>query len=141
MVISKIAIKEKISGILGSITGVTSIFGSWQVCHNVCLALISLLSIIGITVSGMPLLFLTKIAVPVWITAFVLLLITLGLYLKKPCISGKLIIFNSGVIIFGIPFEALQRFSLYFRVLGSMVVLSVIILFIRNKITRGRANE
>src|SRR3989344_1558567 len=87
--------KQKAIGGLGSISGIASLMGSWQVCHSICLTLISLLSIIGITLTGMPLLFMTGLAKPFWIIAFILLLITLYFYIARGCISGKLILFNS----------------------------------------------
>src|SRR3989338_4532520 len=127
-------IKEKIIGAIGSISGITSIFGSWQVCHNICLGIVALLSVIGITITGMPLLFLTKVAVPFWIAAFVLLVVTIVIYLKKKCISPKLIIFNSGLIIAGIPFQPLQKFSKIFWVIGGLLAVLSIYLFIKDKI-------
>jgi len=132
--------KEKLAGITGSVSGVTSILGSWQVCHNVCLGLIALLSVVGITVVGMPLLFLTKIAIPIWIIAFVLLLITLGFYFKKKCISNRLILINSGLVIAGVPFQILQPFLVFFWVIGGILVIIGISLFIKDKIWR-RKNE
>ena len=132
-------LKEIIVGRLGSLSGVTSILGSWQVCHNVCLALIALLSIIGITLIGMPLLFLTKIAVPVWTLAFVLVIITIILYIKKrKCISGKLILFNAGLIIAGVPFSQLQNFRNLFWILGGALALIAVLLYAKGKIQKRR---
>ena len=130
--------KEKLAGITGTISGVAGVLGSWQVCHNVCLGLIALLGVVGITVVGMPLLFLTKIAVPLWIAAFVLLLITIGFYLKKRCISNKLIIINSGLVIAGIPFKILQPFLVFFWIIGGMLGILGISLFIKDKIWRRK---
>ena len=129
-------IKERIIGITGSVSGVTSILGSWQVCHNICLGLIVLLGVIGITVIGMPLAFLTKVAIPFWIVAFSLLIVTVIIYLKKRCISHKLIILNSGLIIAGVPFAPLQKFSVFFWVIGGLFVSASIYLFIKDKISK-----
>lgn len=135
-------IKEKIVGRLGSVSGVTSVLGSWQVCHNVCLGIIALLAIIGITIVGMPLAFLTKVAVPFWTAAFVLLLVTIGFYVKKKCISKNLIMFNSGLIIMGVPFQPVQKFSLFFWIIGGIFVVSSIAIFIKKKVhERGQKNE
>jgi len=130
-------IKEKVMGATGSVSGVASVFGSWQVCHNICLGLIAVLAVLGVTVTGMPLLFLTKWAIPLWTIAFVLLLITSYFYFKKKCISSKLMLFNLGVIIAGIPFQAVQRFSIYLWVVGGLLAFIAIIWFIRDKI-QGR---
>lgn len=129
-------LKERIAGAIGSVSGIASVLGSWQICHNVCLGLIALLSVIGITLTGMPLAFLTTVAVPIWSIAFVLLIVTLGFYFTKKCISGKLIIFNSGLIIAGIPFQPLQNYSIFLWVIGGILATTGIILFIKDKINK-----
>lgn len=129
-------VKEKIIGATGSVSGIASILGSWQVCHNICLGIIALLGIIGITVVGMPLLFLTKIAVPIWTVAVILLLVTIAIYMKKKCISKNLIILNSGLIIAGIPFQPLQKFSILFWTVGGILALAGISLFIKEKMQK-----
>lgn len=134
-------LKEKAIGATGSVSGITSIFGSWQVCHNVCLGLIALLGIIGITVVGMPLLFLTKIAIPLWSVAFVLLLVTIWFYIKKKCISQNLIMFNSGIIIAGIPFQPLQNFQILFWMIGGALVVVSSFIFIKSKIQKKREKK
>src|SRR3989338_9568996 len=123
--------KEKIIEATGSVSGIASILGSWQVCHNICLGIIALLSIIGITVVGMPLLFLTKIAVPIWTVAVILLLVTIVIYMNKKCISKNLIILNSGLIIAGTPFQPLQKFSILFWTVGGILVLTGVSFFIK----------
>ncbi len=125
--------KEKFIGILGSITGITSILGSWQVCHSVCLGIIAILSIIGITIVGMPLLFLTKVAIPFWIAAAVLLSISIGIYLKKRCISNKLIVFNTGLVIIAIPFQPFQKFSAVLWLIGGIFIILSLILTIKSR--------
>ena len=131
-------IKEKAIGATGSISGAASILGSWQVCHNICLGIIALLGIIGITIVGMPLFFLTKIAVPIWTVAVILLLVTIALYIKKKCISKNLIMVNSGLIIAGTPFQPLQKFSLFFWIIGGILVLTGISFFIKDKISKKK---
>lgn len=131
-------VKERIIGTTGSISGVASILGSWQICHNVCLGLIALLSILGITVVGMPLAFLTRLAIPLWTAAVILLGITTWFFVKKKCISGKLIMINSGLIIAGIPFQALQRFSIMFWIVGGIIAATGIGLFIKDKIQKQK---
>lgn len=127
-------LKEKLAGIAGSVSGIASVLGSWQVCHTVCLGIVALLAVIGITVVGMPLAFLTKVAVPFWIAAFVLLLVTFGLYVKKGCISKKLLVFNSGVLIAGVPFQPVQDYQKYLLVIGGLIVAASIYMFVIDKI-------
>lgn len=129
-------IKEKIIGLTGSASGITSVLGSWQICHNVCLGLVALLGVIGITVVGMPLAFLTKVAVPFWTAAFGLLLIIIFLYFKKRCISIKQIMFNSGLIIAGTPFQAIENFRILFWIVGGSLVFVSVSLFVKGKIQR-----
>ena len=115
--------KEKMLNVSGSVTGTLSFLGSYQVCHNTCLALISLLTILGFTVAGMPLLFLTKIAIPFWIIAISLLILILILKYKKLMnISEKTILLNSGLIIAGIPFQQVQEFNYVFWIIGGFLV-------------------
>lgn len=76
-------LNNKLIGATNAVSGGVSVLGSYQVCHNICMGLIFLLSILGITVFGMPLLFLTKIAKPFWIAAVILLLIMILLKLTK----------------------------------------------------------
>jgi len=130
-------LKERAIGVSGSASGLASIAGSWQICHNICLGLIAVLGAVGITVAGMPLLFLTKIAVPLWTAALALLLVTIAVYAKKRCISNKLIIFNSGLIIAGMPFAYMQRFSPFFWAAGGLVAFTGAALFIKDKL-QGR---
>ena len=132
---SKTHIKEKLVGAAGSLSGITSFFGSYQVCHNLCMSTIALLSLVGITVVGMPLLFLTKVAVPFWTAAVLILIITLLVYAKKRGVSGKLLIFNSGLIVAGVPFRQLSQFSLLFLSVGGALAALSLLLFLKDKIS------
>src|SRR3989338_7216188 len=129
--------KEKIIGSVGSVSGAASVLGSWQVCHNVCLGIIAALGLIGITLTGMPLAFLTNIAIPMWSVAVVLLLITLYVHYRKMCISRNLIFMNSGLIIAGIPFPQVQQFSVFFWVIGGVLAVTGISLFIKERMQKG----
>lgn len=130
----KKTVKEKGTGILGIFSGITSFLGSYQVCHSTCIAIISLLSLVGITIVGMPLLFLTQVAVPFWIGAFVLFGITLGIQLKKKCMSNNLILFNGGVLIAGIPFAPFQNYSIFLWIIGGSLAALSIAFFIKDKL-------
>ncbi|MBS3080251.1 hypothetical protein J4221_02160 [Candidatus Pacearchaeota archaeon] len=125
--------KGKALTVTSSVSGVMGFLGGYQVCHNVCLGIIALLSIIGISLVGMPLLFLTKVAIPFWITAFFLFVISLFFYIKNKCISKNLLLFNVGIIIAGVPFNSLKNFLVFFWIVGGTIVLISIVLFIRDK--------
>ncbi|MBI2558518.1 hypothetical protein HYW20_04300 [Candidatus Woesearchaeota archaeon] len=129
--------KEKILGASGSLTGILSFLGGYQVCHNACLALIALLTFLGFAVAGMPLLFLTKVAVPFWIAAVLLLAVMLVLKHKSIIhLSNKMLLFNSGLIIAGIPFQQLQQFNYVFWIIGGILVASSAILYFCSRYTK-----
>ncbi len=129
-------LKEKAIGATGSLSGAASILGSWQICHNLCLGSIAVLGVIGITITGMPLLFFTKIAIPLWTIAVILLFFVIWVYIRKKCISRNLIILNSGLIIAGTPFQSLQSFQVFFWTIGGALVVLGISLFIKDKIQK-----
>ncbi len=129
-------IKEKIIGSVGSVSGAASVLGSWQICHNVCLGIIAALGLIGITLTGMPLAFLTNIAIPMWSAAVILLLATIYMHSRKMCISKNLIILNSGLIVAGVPFQQLQQFSVFFWAIGGILALAGISLFIKERMQK-----
>ena len=129
-------IMEKAASFSSSISGALSFLGGYQVCHNVCLGIIALLSLIGITIVGMPLLFLTKVAIPFWTAAVLLFAITLALYFKKKCISKNLLMFNSGIIIAGIPFKAVQSYSIILWIIGGTLVVLSFLFYIKGKIRK-----
>ena len=129
-------IMEKAASFSSSISGALSFLGGYQVCHNVCLGIIALLSLIGITIVGMPLLFLTKVAIPFWTAAVLLFAITLALYFKKKCISKNLLMFNSGIIIAGIPFKAVQSYSIILWIIGGTLVALSFLFYIKGKIRK-----
>src|SRR3989338_11098700 len=120
-------IKEKVFGASGGITGTLSFLGGYQVCHNACLALIAFLTFLGFAAAGMPLLFLTKVAIPFWTAAVFLLILTIFLRYKKNIhFSDKMILFNSGLIIAGIPFQQVQQFDYAFWITGGVLAASSI---------------
>ncbi len=133
-----VSLKEKLVGRFGSVSGIAAFLGSYQVCHTVCMWLISLLALLGIAVVGMPLLFLQKIAVPVWTFAVLLFLLSLYFYIVKKCISGTLLLFNGGVLLAGVPFASVQNYNLYFWIAGGVIVFVSIVLFVRDKFPSKR---
>lgn len=116
-------IREKILGLFGSISGSLSFLGGYQVCHNACTALAGFLTFLGFAVAGMPLLFLTKVAVPFWTAALLILMAALALKYKKIVHApNKVIMLNSGLIIAGTPFQQVQQFNYVFWVIGGTLV-------------------
>ncbi len=127
-------IKEKFLAFGGSFSGVLSFLGSYQICHNLCMILITILAGIGIVLKGMPLLFLQKVATPFWTVAVLILFILIFLKLKnKVCVSNNNLFFNSGLIIVGFPFRLFGNYLIYFWVIGVVITLLSIIIFVRSK--------
>lgn len=129
---------EKTGSIASSISGTMGFLGGYQVCHNICLGIIALLSLIGITLVGMPLLFLTHVAAPLWIAAAALFLLTLVLYIKKRCVSLSMLLFNAGIIVAGFPFRFAQKASPLLWIVGGSFVVFGMVLFIRSRWLRRR---
>ncbi len=130
------ALGEKAVAASGTVSGVLGFLGGYQVCHSICIALISVLAAIGITLNSLPLLFLTKVAVPLWSVAAALLIITFFIYLRKHCVSRNLLLINAGLIIAGVPFESLQAYRIVFWIVGGVIALAGIGLFIHKKFRR-----
>lgn len=145
MVIVETTLKDKIiskiAGATGSISGGASVLGSWQICHNVCLGIVALLSIIGITITGMPLAFLTTVAVPMWIIALGLFMVVFALHLSRKCISPNLLIINFGLIIAGFPFSFIGRYEIIFWIIGGAFVFAGVTLYIRNKVMARKCEK
>ncbi len=133
--------KERFLGFFSSISGGLSFLGGWQVCHNLCLGIIALLSAIGITVVGMPLLFLTQYAVYFWSAAVLILIPTLILYWKnRKCVSSKLILFNVGIVIASVPFAQLQDYQIAFWAVGGILIAGSVWMLAKDSFQRGNKN-
>ena len=117
---------------LSGVSSSLSFLGGWQICHNICLAVIAFLSFIGISTVGMPLLFLTQYAAYFWSVAIVLLIPTLVMYFKnRYCMSKNLILFNIGIIVFSLPF--LQEISLVFWLIGGLIIFYSFGSYVKNR--------
>ncbi|MBI4010196.1 MAG: hypothetical protein HY361_03340 [Candidatus Aenigmarchaeota archaeon] len=116
-------VKEKVTSTFSVLSGSLSFLGGWQICHNLCLGIIAALSLIGITVVGMPLLFLTKYAVYFWLVAVLLLIPTLVMYwYNRKCMSKNIVLTNIGIIVAAIPFASLQPYQVLFWSAGGILI-------------------
>lgn len=125
--------KEKLLSLSSSASGIMGFLGSYQVCHNICLGVIAVLAAMGIVLTGMPLLFLTKVAIPFWLAAVALLGISIFLYVKKHCINRNLLIFNTGLLIAAVPFPSLQKFALLFWIGGGLIMVISILFYLKQR--------
>ena len=113
---------KKIFGIAGTVSGAGSIISAHNVCHSICLALVAFLSIFGIIVSSDILMWLQDYNLFFWSMGIAFLAISLSIYYKMPCcISKKIIVFNAGLLIIGIPF--FLPLNLIFWIFGGATVL------------------
>lgn len=127
-------IKEKLISSTSSISGLSGIFSSYNVCHNICTAAIALLSVVGITVAGMPLLFLQKVALPIWIFAVILFAATLLLYYKnRHCMSKNMLIANFGLLTIGTPFVQDTGVKPYFWVAGAAIAAIALVFAVKDR--------
>ncbi|HIG98634.1 TPA: hypothetical protein HA231_04390 [Candidatus Woesearchaeota archaeon] len=127
-------LREKALSAASGLSGLMGVFSSWTVCHNVCTAAIALLAIIGITVAGMPLLFLQSVAVPFWTAAVLIFAVLVALKLKgMGCLSGNALMLNGGLILFGMPLQSLQGFILLFRLAGSVLILAAVARYVSSR--------
>lgn len=122
--------------ILESFSSVSAFFAtlgsSFQLCHSICMAAIAALAVIGIAITGMPLLFLFQYNVYLWGIAVLFLIPSVIMFLKAPKCSKTLLVFNIGVVIAGIPSTLinLQPFS---WIAGGLIVLAAFGLFLHSK--------
>ena len=126
--------RGKAFSIFSGLSGGLSFLGGWQICHNLCLGIIAALSLIGITVVGMPLLFLTKYAVYFWLVAVLLLIPTLVMYwYNRKCMSKNIVLINIGIIVAAIPFASLQPYQVLFWSVGGILIGISIVSYIKNR--------
>ena len=128
--------KERFVSIFSSLSGSLSFLGGWQICHNICLGIIASLSLIGITIVGMPLLFLTKYAIYFWLIAVLLLIPTLIMYWKnRKCMPKNIMLVNIGIIVASIPFASLQQYQFIFWSTGGILIGTAVFSYVKNRLS------
>ena len=131
--------KGRVMSAFTGLSGTLSFLGGWQVCHNLCLGIIALLSVIGITVVGMPLLFLTQSTVYFWSLAVLILVPTILMYWRnRKCMSVKLVLFNVGIVIASVPFVDMQPYQIVFWLIGGTLILGAAWMFLKPKLANLR---
>ena len=121
-------------------SGAGSIISAHNVCHMICLAVVSLLSVFGIIVSSDILMWLQDYNMLFWGMGIAFLLISVALLVRyKNCISKKLILFNTGLIIIGTPF--LGAYDKAAWIAGGAIALSAIYLYVKDKLGKKRKGK
>lgn len=132
--------REKIFSFSSFVGSTASILGNYNLCHSACMLLISFLSIVGITVVGMPLLFLQSWAPYMWSLGALFLILSVILYLRmNSCISKRAIGINSGLLIAGVPF--FKGINPLFWITGGAVVFFNLVLFAKERFNNHREND
>jgi hypothetical protein len=114
---------------ISSTSGFLSILGGWQICHNICLGLLAILSSIGIVLSGMPLLFLNQYAVYIWSFALAMFLVSIAFYAKFRMPEKHLLAFNLAMLTAGVPFGEVQDSIQLFWAIGIAILLYAVFLY------------
>lgn len=110
--------KDTVLGSLGGVSGVSSIISSAQACHNICVSGFSTLSIAGAAAAGLPFVVLQQVAVPFWIVGALLYAVLVWLFVFKGGVKQGYLFFNGGILLAGMPFEALRDSSKFFLIVG-----------------------
>ena len=128
-----LALKNRLLGSGGTTSGVLGGIGSvHNVCHSLCMTIVSFLAALGITTSILPLMFLQTYQVYFWIAALVFTALSFYFYVqqnKKLTRDRNFLFINSGLLIFGLPFSQLADYMDFFRFIGISVVLAGVFLF------------
>ena len=98
-----------------------SIIGAHNICHSICMAAVALLSVFGVVIASDALMFLESFALPFWTMGIAFLGISIFLYTKYCCISKKLLVFNAGLLIIGIPFVQTLSYAWVFWITGIII--------------------
>ncbi len=129
--------KKNMFGIFGSVSSAGSIVSAHNICHWLCLVAVAALSVFGIAVSSTVLMFLEEYTMLFWTMGVGFLAMSLFLYARNPkCISKNLIIFNTGLLVIGIPF--LSQFNLFFWLFGGTIVVLISGLYLKERFLVGR---
>lgn len=96
--------KARFAGVAAGAAGAGSVASAHNVCHLLCMAAVSVLSVFGASASSGALMFLEDYNLPLWSMGLGFLALSLGLYAWRPgCISSSLIIANGGLLMVGAP--------------------------------------
>ena len=139
MKISALPLKSRLLGSGGTASGVLGGIGSvHNVCHSLCVTVVSILAIFGITTSILPLMFLQTYQMYFWLGALVFTVASLYFYLQqkhKVARDRNLLFINAGLLIFGLPFPQLADYIDFFRFIGiSFAVVGVLLFFFARKL-------
>lgn len=120
------------SGVFGAIGSVHN------VCHSLCVTVVSIAALFGITMNILPLMFLQTYQLYFWWAALIFTAISFYLYLKqrhKRTLDRNLLLINFGLLTFGLPLSRwLADYMDFFRFFGGALALSGLFLLILSSV-------
>ncbi len=132
-----LSLKNRLLGSGGTVSGLLGGIGSLSnVCHSLCVSVVSLLAIFGITTQILPLMFLQTYQLYFWSAALVFTALSFYFFLKqKPAIARdrNLLLINAGLLLFGLPFTQVADFQEFFRFIGGSAAIAGVLLFLLEK--------
>ena len=102
-------------------------------CHYLCLGVVAMLTIAGVSVVGMPLMWLEDYAVYFWLMGLVFLGVSFYLLYTRPfCISRNAIMANSGLLVAAVPLKNVIGEPIYlFWIIGGVIFGYAAFLYLR----------
>lgn len=130
--------RERLSATGATASGTFGAIGSvHNVCHSLCVSIVSIAALFGITMNILPLMFLQTYQAYFWWAALVFTVISFYLYLKqrhKSTLDRNLLFINYGLLTFGLPLSGwLADYMDIFRFLGGALALIGLFLIIFGK--------
>ncbi len=122
----------------GTTSSAFSVIGSLpNLCHSLCMSIVSFIALFGITMNILPLMFLQTYRFYFWIAAFLLTGASFYFFIqqkRKIVRDRNFILINTGLLIFGLPFSFVADYMDLFRFVGlSLVVIGLFLLFFGKK--------
>lgn len=132
----------RIAGAASAASAGGSIAGIHNVCHSICMLAVSVLSVVGITIASDALMWLQGLALPFWTFGVAMLAATLLMRMRMgPCISLKLIVANTGLLIVGVPFVQLQALAPLFWATGAGVTAYALLWYFNERFSWNLENK
>lgn len=133
-------LQNRLFGGGGTTSGVFGAIGSvHNVCHSLCMTIVSTLAVFGISTSILPLMFLQTYQLYFWMMALIFTSMSYYFYQKQARKFGRnrnLLLINVGLLIFGLPVNQIRVLSFlgdymdFFRFSGgSTTVVGIFLLF------------
>lgn len=126
--------EARITGAASTASAGGAIAGIHNVCHSLCLVAVVMLSTLGISIAADSLMWLQDLALPFWTFGVAMLALTMVMRMRMgPCISLKLLVANTGLLIIGVPFVQVQPFAPVFWAAGAVVAIYAVLWYLNER--------